>query len=90
MHISHNTAAKDAIHDPSQLPHHVRDLIQPLWRRHRSLDRQTPHVLPPLLQQADQVIDSQHNIGDQLVLGHAHIPHSDTQAQDLLQLKLNG
>lgn len=65
-------------------------LIQPLWRRHRCLDRQAPYILPPFLQQADQVVDGQHYVGYQLILRHAHVPNCNSQAENLLQLKLDG
>jgi hypothetical protein len=65
-------------------------LVQTLGRRHRSLDRQAAHVLPALLQQRDEVVDSQHDVGDQLVLSHADIANSNTHTQDLLQLELDG
>lgn len=68
----------------------IRNLIQSLGRAHGSLDGQASHVLPSLLQQTDQVVDGQHDVGDQLVLGHANIANSDTHAQDLLQLELDG
>ena len=37
-------------------------LVQPLWRTHARLDGQAAHVLPSLLQQADQVVDGQHDV----------------------------
>jgi hypothetical protein len=46
--------------------------------------------LPALLQQGYEVVDSQHYVGDQLILSHANIANSDTHAQDLLQLELDG
>ena len=64
-------------------------LIDALGRRHRSLDGQAAHVLPALLQEGDEVVDSQHDVGDQLVLSHANIADSDTHAQNLLQLELD-
>lgn len=71
-------------------PKQACNLIQPLRRRHGCLDRQTAHVLPPFLQQADQVVDGQHDVRDQLVLGHAHVADRHPQAQDFLQLELDG
>lgn len=46
--------------------------------------------MPSLLQQRHEVVDGQHDVGDQLVLGHADISNSDTHAQHLLQLKFDG
>jgi hypothetical protein len=65
-------------------------LVEALGRRHRSLDGQAAHVLPALLQQRDEVVDGQHDVGDQLVLGHADIANSNTHTQDFLQLELDG
>ena len=69
----------------------VRDvrLVQSLRRAHASLNCQATHVLPGLLQQAHQVVDSQHDVADQLILSHPHIPHRNTKTQDLLQLELD-
>lgn len=64
-------------------------LVQSLWWRHGSLDGQASHVLPALLQQRDEIIDSQHDVCNQLILRHLHIANSDTHAQHLLQLELN-
>lgn len=65
-------------------------LVQSLGRRHGSLDCQAANVLPSLLQQRDQVVDGQHDVGDQLVLGHANVTNSDTHAEHLLKLELDG
>ncbi len=62
-------------------------LVQPFRRRHRSLDGQTAHILPAFLQQADQIIDGQHDVRDQLILRHAYVANSNTQAEHFLQLK---
>jgi hypothetical protein len=72
------------------VPYHNPTLVETLGRRHRSLDRQAAHVLPSLLQQRDKVVDGQHDVGDQLILGHANIANSDTHAENLLQLELDG
>lgn len=66
------------------------DLEDALGRRHGGLNSQASHVLPSLLQQRYKVVNSQHNVGDQLVLSHADISDSHTHTQDLLQLELNG
>lgn len=65
-------------------------LIQPLWRAHACLDCQTTHVLPALLQQTDQVIDSQHDVRDQFVFRHSHVTDRDTETQHFLELKFDG
>jgi hypothetical protein len=77
------------IHSSGPCDPHFEHLVQPLWRAHSRLDRQAPHILPPLLQQTDQVIDSQHDIANQLILRHTHIPYGNTQTQHLLQLELD-
>ena len=64
-------------------------LVKALGRRHRCLDRQAAHVLPALLQERHEVVDGQHDVGDQLILSHANIADGDTHAQDLLQLELD-
>lgn len=64
-------------------------LVHPLRRAHTRLDRQAPHILPPLLQQTDQIINRQHDIANQLILRHAHIPHRHPHTQHLLELKLD-
>jgi hypothetical protein len=53
------------------------ELVQSLRRAHASLDRQASHVLPSLLQQADEVVDGKHDVGDELVLGHTHVANRD-------------
>lgn len=65
-------------------------LVDALWRRHGSLDGQASNVLPALLQEGDEVVDSQHDVRDQLILSHLNVSDSDTHAQNLLQLKLDG
>jgi len=65
-------------------------LIETLWWRHGSFDGQATNVLPALLQQGDQVVDSQHDITDQLILSHTDIADSDTHAENLFELELYG
>ena len=65
-------------------------LVKTLWRRHRGLDGQGSDVLPSLLQERNEVVDGQHDVRDQLILGHAHVSDSDTHAEHLLQLELDG
>lgn len=68
----------------------VKYLVNALGRRHCSLDSQASDILPSLLQQADQVIYGQHNVGNQLILSHAHITHSHAHTQHFLQLEFDG
>lgn len=76
------------------MPYHhitrVHHLVETLWWGHGRLDGQGAHVLPALLQQGDQVVDGQHDVGDELILGHADVSDSDTHAENLLQLELDG
>jgi len=75
---------------PGEASGEICNLIQSLGRAHASLDGQAANVLPSLLQEGNQVVDGQHDVGDELVLGHANVANSDTHAQDLLQLELDG
>ena len=65
-------------------------LVQTLGRAHGSLDGQATNVLPSLLEQRDEVVDGQHDVGDQLILSHADVANGNTHAEHLLQLELNG
>lgn len=65
-------------------------LVQPLGWAHACLDGQATYVLPPLLQQTDQVVDSQHDVRDQFILRHSNIANCDTKTQHLLELKFDG
>jgi hypothetical protein len=64
-------------------------LVETLWWRHGSLDGQATNVLPALLQQGDEVVNSQHDVTDQLILSHADIADSDTHTENLLKLELD-
>jgi len=46
--------------------------------------------LPALLQKRDEVVDGQHDVSNELILGHLDVSDSDTHAQNLLQLELDG
>jgi hypothetical protein len=65
-------------------------LVEPSGRRHGRLDSQASHVLPSLLQQRHEVVDGKHDIGNELLLCHANISDSDTHAEHLLELELDG
>jgi len=65
-------------------------LVESLWWRHRCLDGQAANILPSLFQERDKVVNSQHDVGDQLILGHLNVSDSDTHTQDLLQLEFDG
>jgi len=57
---------------------------------HRGLDEQGLDVLPVLLEKGDQEVDGHHDVGEELILGHLDVTNSDTQAEDLLELELDG
>ena len=65
-------------------------LVDALGGGHGSLDGQASDVLPALLEQGDEVVDGQHDVTDELVLGHLNVANSDTHTQNLLQLELDG
>jgi hypothetical protein len=65
-------------------------LVEALGGAHGGLDGQGAHVLPSLLQERDEVVDGQHDVTNQLVLGHANVANGDTHAEHLLQLELDG
>jgi len=47
-------------------------------------------VVPVLLQQRDQEVDGHQAVLTELIRGHADVADSDTHAQDLLELELDG
>lgn len=69
---------------------HSARLIQALGRAHGGLDGKRSDVLPALLEEGDEVVDGQHDVADQLILGHANVADGDTHAEHLLQLELDG
>lgn len=46
--------------------------------------------MPVLLEQGDQEVDGKHGVGDEFVFSHANVADGNTQAQNLLQLELDG
>nr|GFD25442.1 hypothetical protein [Tanacetum cinerariifolium] len=84
-----SSTAATAYRDESSNPH-SNALVEALGRAHGGLDGQGAHVLPALLQKRDEVVDGQHDVTDELVLGHADVADSDTHAENLLQLELDG
>jgi hypothetical protein len=78
--------------EDDQHHHHreIHNLIQSLRWAHACLDGQAANVLPALLQEGDEVVDGQHDVADELVLSHADVSDRNTQAQNLLQLELDG
>jgi len=47
-------------------------------------------VLPVLLQEGDKEVDTQHDIGEDLVVVHLDVANGDTETQDLLELEFDG
>jgi hypothetical protein len=43
-----------------------------------------------LLEKGDQEVDRHHDVGEELILSHLDVTDSDTQAENLLQLELDG
>jgi len=68
----------------------VSNLVTPQMTAGDTYDSQGAHVLPSLLQQGDEVVDSQHDVTDYLVLGHTDVSDGDTKTQHLLELELDG
>jgi hypothetical protein len=75
-------------HNPAEVT--TDPLVEALGGAHGGLDGQGAHVLPSLLKKRDEVVDGQHDVTDQLVLSHANVANSDTHAENLLQLELDG
>lgn len=77
--------------DPSQADVTKRvHLVQALGGGHGSLDGKATDVLPALLEEGDEVVDGQHDVGDQLLLLHLDVADGDTHAENLLELELDG
>jgi hypothetical protein len=57
---------------------------------HGRLQVQRLDVLPVLLQQRDEEVDGQHDVGNQLILSHLEVTDGNTQTEDLLKLELDG
>merc|ERR1719378_83609 len=65
-------------------------LVKSLDWSHGGLDVETLDVLPVLLQQGDQEVHGQVYVLDQFFLSHANVANSNTEAQNLLHLELDG
>jgi hypothetical protein len=65
-------------------------LVQTLGRAHGSLEGEGANVLPALLEEGDEVVDGQHDIANKLLIGHVDVADSDTHAENLLELELDG
>lgn len=47
-------------------------------------------VLPALLEEGNQEVDGQDDVGAEVLLGHANVTDGNTEAENLLELELNG
>ena len=65
-------------------------LKQSLRLAHGRFDVQAADVLPVLLQQRDKEVDGHHDVGNKFVFGHLDVSDSNSQAENLLQLELDG
>lgn len=63
-------------------------LIDSMRRAHSALDVERAHILPVFLEQRDQEVDGQVNVGRQLFGLHAHIADRYCQAQHLKQTNI--
>ena len=57
---------------------------------HGSLNVEGLDILPVLLEEGDEEVDAQHGVGNELIISHFNVTNGDTQAQDLLELELDG
>lgn len=74
----------------TQHPGMSKTLVDAARGRHGRLDGKATDVLPALLQQRDEVVDGQHDVGNKLLLRHVDVADGDTHAEHLLQLELDG
>lgn len=65
-------------------------LVQALGGRHGGLDGQAADVLPALLEKRDEIVDGKHDVAEELLNLHLDVANSDTHAEDLLELELDG
>jgi len=65
-------------------------LIDSLRLAHGGLEVEGTDVLPVLLEKGDQEVDGELDVGHQLLLSHSDVAHSNTKAEHLLELELDG
>ena len=65
-------------------------LVKTLGGAHGSLEGEGANVLPALLEEGDEVVDGQHDVANKLLIGHVDVADSDTHAENLLELELDG
>ena len=66
------------------------ELIETLGTTHGALDVQRANILPVLLQQRDEEVDSHEDVGDELILAHLDMANSNSQAKNLEQSNSTG
>ena len=66
------------------------NLVQSVGLAHAALDVKAAHVLPVLFQKRHQEVDAHLDVDVQLLVGHGNIADSNSHAQHLLQLELDG
>lgn len=57
---------------------------------HGGLDVNGLHVVPALLEEGDQEVDSHHDVDSELIIGHLSAADGGVQAGDLLELPFDG
>ena len=67
----------------------ARHLEEAVRRTHSGLDVQRLDVLPVLLQQGHQEVDSRLDVDEQLLFGHFNVTDGDSHAKNLLKLELD-
>ena len=65
-------------------------LIQSLRFSHGGFNMKTLDILPVLLEKGDQEVHGKSDILHQLFLSHVQVAHSNTEAENLLHLELDG
>jgi hypothetical protein len=68
----------------------AKHLVETLGGAHGSLEGEGANVLPALLEEGDEVVDGQHDVANELLIGHVDVADSDTHAENLLELELDG
>ena len=73
--------------------HHIYSeqyLIQSLRFSHGGFNMKTLDILPVLLEKGDQEVHGKSDVLHQLLLSHVQVAHSNTEAENLLHLELDG
>jgi len=65
------------------------DLVEAEGLAHGALDVERLDVLPVLLEERHEEVDSQVDVGKELSLGHLHVANGNSEAESLLELELD-